>query len=253
MLILCHKPARKHLLFSKSFSQIFVAFLLVAAISSGPLRASAAGDDRDFGGYYQSALQSIYTGHFNQARNDLEAARRSAGDDQAEQRLYRHGRALLGCAQALDLEQKLHADMIRQRRDFLYFTLFIIIFGLFMGYLLRYGKKRPAFVEQVDVWVQRGRARSEKGIEAQAGTAILSMIIYAFVALLLLLVVLGFIWVLKTVTPPTSGQFEQALPIYEEALEQLKLSRADAGYDPDKSDLLKVYKKFLEERQGRDI
>lgn len=92
-----------------------------------------------------------------------------------------------------------------------------------------------------------------KGSKPRPGTAILSMIIYAFVALLLLLVVLGFIWVLKTVTPPTSGQFEQALPIYEEALEQLKLSRADAGYDPDKSDLLKVYKKFLEERQGRDI
>ncbi|HMP52624.1 MAG TPA: hypothetical protein PKD05_13815, partial [Candidatus Melainabacteria bacterium] len=114
----------------------------------------------------------------------------------------------------------------------------------------RYGKKKPAFVERVDDWVQRGRARSEKGLEAQAGMAIISMIIYAVVALFLLMIVLGFIWLLKSVTPPASGQFEQASPIFSEAVEQLKLSSAEAGYDPDKSELLKDYRQFLEERKG---
>lgn len=250
MLILCHKPARKHLLFSKSFAQIFVAFLLTMAVSSGSGQARGAGQEKGFSWYYQSALDSIYKGRFDQARSDLEAARRSAGADRKELRLYRHGRAMLGCARALELEQELHSNMIRQRRNFLYGTLFVIIFGLIMGYLLRYGKKKPAFVERVDDWVQRGRARSEKGLEAQAGMAIISMIIYAVVALFLLVIVLGFIWLLKSVTPPASGQFEQASPIFSEAVEQLKLSSAEAGYDPDKSELLKDYNQFLEERKG---
>lgn len=221
MTILCPK--------SHSYIAIFVKFFLLLSVFSpiffsNPGFAQEKAIEKDWVVLYNNAFIYLKDEKYRASKEALEAALNLVKEDDNARSKVLKALSITLTAQAVSVNQAEEAKLDDSRNTFLSGIVIVILAGLILSLLLRYGPQRPKVVSDLESWMLKGKVDGEKAPTSQAVASIFSLLIFALAALGIFLLLMGFLWILSLYSPPNDGHFAKSSPYYDEALEYLKQS-----------------------------
>lgn len=252
MHMLCHNLIDKLSFFRKSFS-IFLTFLIFAGLA--PSVISSESNDKlvlesQWRSNYQTGLDELADFELSDSEASmLKAVALAQSANLPEQiALSEKGLSLIACAQAVETERRREEELAFSKRNLLYGVVIIMLALVLLSFLIRYGPQRPDYVDKVDRWVQQRMAVSDSSATNQAVVSMFSILIFALSAFGLLLIVLGFLWLLSAVSVPSDGSYPEAQPYYQKGIQHLGKAQGLSDGNIDRVALLKNYRQFLLKR-----
>lgn len=237
MTILCHKTPRNIALVAKTFLLLIFFHVLLS-------QSTCLAQGEDWQVSYQSGIQSLQEDHLEESEKQLLKALRSAEENKLDSTKIDQALSLVYTARAIELERREEAKLDQSRNTFLYGIVILLLAGFIVSLLIRYGPERPKAVKDVESWMIKKKVDGTKDPTSQAAASIFSVLVFAFIALGLFLILMGFLFVLSMFSPPEDGHFEIANPYYDKAVVYLKKSEPDSIH-LNRASALARYHEFL--------
>lgn len=161
-----------------------------------------------------------------------------------ELKATRQALALAHCEKAVDLEVIEEEKLTRNKRDILYLVVIAILASWLFTFLMRHGPQKMKSVERAERWVARKLSRPDTGAPEQMVASFAGILIFGVIATVLLGALIGFMWLIALVGPPSDGQYDVSRDEFRQA--GLYFDQAEGTRGAGRLQVLKAYRDFLE-------